>query len=365
MSDAPAAVALRGAAKAYGATPVLRDLDFDVPSASITAILGRSGSGKTTLLKMIAGLERLDAGTLSIAGRVVDDGRRALAAQHRGVGYVPQDAALFPHMTVRRNIAFGLRRGQGERVGRLLELTGLSELAERHPHELSGGQSQRVALARALAIEPALVLLDEPFSALDDALRTELRRDVARILHATATAAVLVTHDQDEAMSLADEIALLQDGQIRAQSAPRRLYREPTDARTAAALGHVNLLVARIGDGRATCALGDVEVEIDGVALAGCGQVLLRPEQLRLSLTPDGRGARAVVLDVQYHGHDALVELRVAVEEEPRVEEGPRLLARAPGGLDLTPGQDVWVAAAGAGRAWIASESPAGSRQAA
>jgi iron(III) transport system ATP-binding protein len=361
MNDAPPAVAFRGAAKAYGVTPVLHDLDLDVPAGSITAILGRSGSGKTTLLKLIAGLESLDAGTLSIAGRVVDDGRRALAAQHRGVGYVPQDGALFPHMTVRRNIGFGLRRGQGERVGRLLELTGLSELADRHPHELSGGQRQRVALARALAIEPSLVLLDEPFSALDDALRSELRRDVARILRATGTAAVLVTHDQDEAMSLADEIALLQEGEIRAQSAPRRLYREPTDARAAAALGHVNLLVARIDDRCATCALGEVEVEAeaDGVAVAGWGQLLLRPEQLRLSLTPDGSGAGAVVLDVQYHGHDALVELRVTVEEEPR------LLARAPGGLDLTPGQEVWVTVAGAGRAWIASETPSPSRQAA
>jgi iron(III) transport system ATP-binding protein len=351
MNDAPAAVTVRGGEKAYGDTPVLHGLRLDVPAGSITAILGRSGSGKTTLLKLIAGLERLDAGTLSIAGRVVDDGRRAVAAHHRGVGYVPQDAALFPHMTVAGNIAFGLRRGQRGRVAGLLELTGLSELQRRHPHELSGGQRQRVALARALAIEPALVLLDEPFSALDDTLRIELRRDVARILRETGTAAVLVTHDQDEAMSLADEIALLQDGEIRAQDGPRRLYREPADARAAAALGHVNLLVARIEGDRAACALGEIELELDGAEVSGSGELLLRPEQLALSLHDDGAGARAVVLDVQYHGHDALVELRVTVGEEPR------LLARAPGGLDLAPGQEVWVTAAGAGRAWVTSES--------
>jgi iron(III) transport system ATP-binding protein len=231
-----------------------------------------------------------------------------------------------------------------------LELTGLADLERRHPHELSGGQRQRVALARALAIEPPLVLLDEPFSALDDTLRTELRRDVARILRKTGTAAVLVTHDQDEALSLADEIALLHDGVIRAQDGPRRLYREPADARTAAALGHVNLLLARIEGERAMCALGEIELE-SGVG-AGNGQLLLRPEQLVLSPGDDGAGARAEVIDVQYHGHDALVELRVIAGERPR------LLARAPGSLDLTPGQQVCVAASGTGRAWITSERP-------
>ena len=216
------AIELRAAAKSFDATAVLAGVDLTVPAGSITAVLGASGSGKTTLLRLIAGFERLDGGThRASATATVDDGRRTVAPQHRGVGYVPQEGALFPHLTVIGNIAFGLSRRDRAKAEQLLELTGLTELRKRYPHQLSGGQQQRVALARALAIGPQVVLLDEPFSALDASLRAELRRDVARILRETGTTAILVTHDQDEALALADQIALLADGRD-ASPPPRR-----------------------------------------------------------------------------------------------------------------------------------------------
>jgi iron(III) transport system ATP-binding protein len=241
---ASTAISLTGVTKRFGDATVLDGLDLEVPAGEITAVLGASGSGKTTLLRLIAGFERVDAGTLRVAGRVVDDGRHVLAARHRGVGYVPQEGALFPHLTVRGNIAFGLRRNAQQSVQKLLALIGLSNLEERYPHELSGGQQQRVALARALAVAPALVLLDEPFGALDASLRGELRKDVARILAETGTTAVLVTHDQDEALALASQIALLADGVVTARAAPRVLYHNPPNPAAAAAIGQANLLPA-------------------------------------------------------------------------------------------------------------------------
>jgi iron(III) transport system ATP-binding protein len=206
------AVELRGVVKSFGATPVLRDVELTVPEASITAVLGVSGSGKTTLLRLIAGFEQLDSGTIAIGGRVLDDGQRSVNPQYRGIGYVPQDGALFPHLTALGNVGFGLARRERASALALLELVGLAGLERRYPHQLSGGQQQRVALARALAIRPRVMLLDEPFSSLDAPLRAGLRRDVARILADAATTTVLVTHDQQEARALADRIAVLEDG---------------------------------------------------------------------------------------------------------------------------------------------------------
>ncbi len=205
-------IVLRGACKRFGATPVLVDLDLTVRGAATTAVLGPSGSGKSTLLRLIAGFEELDAGTISLDGRVLDDALRSVRPQHRGVGYVPQDAALFPHMTALGNVGFGLRRRERGRARELLELVGLAGLERRYPHQLSGGEQQRVALARALAIRPRVMLLDEPFSSLDAPLRAGLRADVARILADAATTAVLVTHDREEARELADRIVELEGG---------------------------------------------------------------------------------------------------------------------------------------------------------
>jgi iron(III) transport system ATP-binding protein len=347
------AIELRDTTKAFGATRVLERVSLDVPERSITAVLGASGSGKTTLLRLIAGFEALDSGSLTIGGRLVDDGSRSVPAQHRGVGYVPQEGALFPHLTVRGNIAFGLARNDRERVGELLDLVGLRALDKRYPHQLSGGQQQRVALARALAIGPAVVLLDEPFSALDASLRSELRRDVARILAETATTTVLVTHDQGEALAMADQIALLAGGTVIAAGAPRRLYQDPPDLDAAASIGEFNLLAAQADGGTARTVLGEVRIAGaggDGFApVHGRCQVMLRPEQLQIKLVAGGADTAARVLEVQYLGHDALAHLRVDDAA------APVLLARIPGDLRLEPGQSVWIEVTSAGRAWPAS----------
>ncbi len=340
-------IQLRGLAKSFGATPVLAEIDLTVPAGSITAVLGASGSGKTTLLRLIAGFERLDRGTIAIGGLVVANAHSSVRPQHRGVGYVPQDGALFPHLTVSRNVGFGLARGERGAVGELLELVGLSGLERRYPHELSGGQQQRVALARALAIRPSVVLLDEPFSSLDASLRAELGRDVARILAEAATTTVLVTHDQDEALALSQRIAVLAEGRVLASADPRSLYLDPPDLRAAASIGDVNVLEATIDGDLASCVLGTVALRRNGRALeSGPARLLLRPEQLVLWLQPDGAAVRASVIELRYHGHEAIARLVLGESG------GESVLARVPGELVLAPGQEVWVSTTGTARAW-------------
>ncbi|MGA8428144.1 MAG: ABC transporter ATP-binding protein, partial [Candidatus Dormiibacterota bacterium] len=217
--------------KAFGETAVLRGLALEAAPGSLTAILGPSGSGKTTLLRLIAGLERADRGQISLAGQVVDDGHNYVRPEGRRVGYVPQDGSLFPHLTVEQNVGFGLARKarRGDRVAALLKMVGLGRMGRRYPHQLSGGQQQRVALARALAIDPQLVLLDEPFSGLDPSLRAAVREEVRGILAATGITTLLVTHDQEEALSIADQVAVLRDGVVAQFATPDQLYHDPVD----------------------------------------------------------------------------------------------------------------------------------------
>jgi iron(III) transport system ATP-binding protein len=349
------AIQIAGLAKAYGATPVLRSVSLDVPSGSITAVLGASGSGKTTLLRLIAGFDHADAGTIRIAGRLVDDGRRAARPQRRGVGYVPQDAALFPHLTAFANIAFGVPRRQRGRLPELIDLVGLAGYEKRYPHQLSGGQQQRVALARALAIAPEVVLLDEPFGSLDANLRESVRADVARILADAGTTAILVTHDQDEALSLASHIALLEDGQITAQGNPRDLYDYPPTPRIANAIGTANVLDGHLAGNCVRCALGTLPaapaVSRDGTpGLAGAGdrpcQVLLRPEQLVLHTAVQPDGTPATVRRVHYYGHDTLIDLT----SQPN---GLPLTARVSGDTALQPGQEVWITVTSRAFTWL------------
>lgn len=340
-------IELKALVKSFGDTPVLTDVDLTVPAGLITAVLGASGSGKTTLLRLIAGFERLDRGAISIGGIVMDDGKRSVRPQHRGVGYVPQDGALFPHLTVSANVGFGLARRERSSVGELLELVGLSGLERRYPHQLSGGQQQRVALARALAIRPGVVLLDEPFSSLDASLRAEIGRDVARILAAAATTTILVTHDQDEALALAEQVAVLREGRVLASADPRSLYRDPPDLDAARSIGEANILAAVIHDQVATCALGTVPLRVNGRGRAdGPAQLLLRPEQIALHAQPYDATVQASVIELRYHGHEAVAQLRLHDGAHETV------LARVPGELVLAPGQEVWVAAGGAAHAW-------------
>ena len=240
------ALEVAGLTASYGARPVLRDVSLRVESG-VTAVLGHSGCGKTTLLRVVAGFLTPDAGTVAIAGRTVVGAGRAVPPRRRGIGYVPQEGALFPHLDVAGNIGFGLRRE--ERSARVTELLDLVELprglADRQPHQLSGGQQQRVALARALAPKPRLVLLDEPFSSLDAGLREETGRAVVRALRASGAAAVLVTHDQGEALSLADQVAVLADGVLLQAGTPAELSSNPVPA-VADFLGHATLLVGEV-----------------------------------------------------------------------------------------------------------------------
>ena len=241
---------VRGACKSFGDHTVLDGVDLTVPSGSFTGILGVSGSGKTTLLRIVAGFERLDRGEVQLGSEVVDDGRHVFVpCEHRRIGYVPQEGALFPHLSVGRNIAFGLRRGpkRRERVMELLAMVGLTGLGRRYPHQLSGGQQQRVALARALATDPEIVLLDEPFSSLDASLRASVRAEVHDVLRQTGATSILVTHDQDEALSMADQVAVLRHGVIAQLGTPADIYQRPLDPALARFLGESNVLHAAVG----------------------------------------------------------------------------------------------------------------------
>jgi len=359
------ALAIREVWKGYGAGPVLRGVELEVQPGCLTAVLGHSGCGKTTLLRLIAGFERPERGSIALAGRTLDDGRSYVPPEQRNIGYVPQEGALFPHLNVRENVGFGLPRAQrrGAAVVQLLELVGIAPLAKRLPHELSGGEQQRVALARALARRPQLLLLDEPFSSLDASLRGHVREEVQGLLRSQGVTTVLVTHDQEEALSLADVVAVLRDGRIAQQAPPNELYEQPVDEQLARFLGAVNVIDARFEHGSARTALGTLELlslplhdsatEPAIAPTAAAGSVLVRPEQLEVhpyaasdSSTEQeaSGGVRGRVELCRYYGHDALLHIR----PEPAGEHTPEsLLARVNGSDALAAGTLVSVTAHG------------------
>ncbi|HEY4896201.1 MAG TPA: ABC transporter ATP-binding protein [Solirubrobacteraceae bacterium] len=334
--------------KGYGGPPVLQGVDLSVEPGSLTAVLGLSGCGKTTLLRVIAGFERPERGSVTLAGRVLDNGHSYMPIERRSIGYVPQEGALFPHLSVSANVGFGLPRRErsGRAVGDLLDMVGIAALAERFPHELSGGEQQRVALARALARRPDALLLDEPFSSLDASLRTRVREEVHALLREQGVTTVLVTHDQEEALSLADDVAVLRDGRIVQQGAPVELYERPADEHLARFLGAVNLVDAHIAEGSAKTRLGALELRPGHSAPPGPGVVMIRPEQLavrRADAAGDGEdGLGGTVEQCRYYGHDALLEIR---PREPGA--GELLLARVAGAQALPAGTAVTVAARG------------------
>ena len=312
-SSAPSspALAVAGLAKAFDGTSVLHGIDLHVPAGTITAVVGASGCGKTTLLRLVAGFETPDAGTVSIAGREVATASFCLPAHRRDVGYVAQDGALFPHLTVGQNIAYGLGGGMRRtraRVAELLQTVSLDEsYAMRRPHQLSGGQQQRVALARALARKPAVMLLDEPFSALDTGLRASTRKAVAELLSEAGVTTLLVTHDQEEALSIAGQVAVMRDGRFTKVGTPQQVYSQPGDRFTAEFLGDCVLVPCTVSAGVADCALGRLPVREP--AIDGPGTLMLRPEQLVATLVADdapGNGT-ATVLASEFRGHDVLL----------------------------------------------------------
>ncbi len=293
-----------GLSKRFGMAVALDGFDLEVTRGDLVALLGPSGCGKTTALRLIAGLERPDVGSVRVLGRTVAGGGTWVPPERRRVGLVFQEWALFPHLDVAANVGFGLD-GHGEaRVEEMLALARLDGLANRMPHELSGGQQQRVALARALAPAPDLLLLDEPFSNLDAQLRADVRTEVRALLDATGTTAVFVTHDQEEALSISDRVAVMADGRVRQVGSPFEVYTAPADARVARMVGQANLVAASVTDGLARSPLGDLPAP--GVPDGPC-EVLVRPESVDIDADPSGS---ARVEQVEFFGHDQLVRCR-------------------------------------------------------
>jgi iron(III) transport system ATP-binding protein len=303
-----AAILLEDVSKSFGATRAVREVSLEIERGEVMAVLGPSGCGKTTLLRLIAGFEAPDGGSVRVGEETVAGPGTLVPPEKRRVGMVFQDFALFPHLTVEANIAFGLsRRPRQERedlTRRTLELVGLQHKTGRHPHELSGGERQRVALARALAPEPEVVLLDEPFSSLDATLRADLRREVELILRDAEATALLVTHDQEEALSLADRLAVMREGRIVQVGAPEEVYGRPASRWAAQFVGEVNVLAGVARDGGVETELGRFDLRAPAT---GTVHVAVRPEQLELTARHDGN---AEVVSREFRGHDVLYRLR-------------------------------------------------------
>ncbi|MGX7875134.1 ABC transporter ATP-binding protein [Mesorhizobium sp. ORM6] len=278
---------ISGLYKHYGLVAALAGVDLNVASGSRTAIVGPSGCGKTTLLRLIAGFEAPDQGRIVLDGVVLANGGAAVPAHRRGIGVVAQDGALFPHLTISDNIGFGMDRKEDKRAERIVELAyivGLDKaIPRRRPHELSGGQQQRVALARAMAMKPRLMLLDEPFSALDTGLRASMRKAVAELLEAAGITTILVTHDQAEALSFAAQVAVMRDGKFSQVGTPRELYLRPKDRMIAEFLGDAIILPASVSGGFASSPLG--RIAVDTPDSRDVARIMLRPEQIGLKRT--------------------------------------------------------------------------------
>jgi iron(III) transport system ATP-binding protein len=293
-------IRLDGVTKRFGTTTAVDSASLCVGRGEVVALLGPSGCGKTTLLRLVAGFEHPDAGTVEVGGKTVAGATAWVPPEQRRVGMVFQDYALFPHLTVAENVGFGLpRRQRPTRVPELLSIVGLDRLGGRYPHELSGGQQQRVALARSLAPAPELVLLDEPWSNVDPFLRDSLRAEVSEIIRPLGVTVVLVTHDREEAFTLADRIALMRNGQVIQTGTPEALYFAPASRWAAEFVGAGNVLEGRVVDGRIETAIGAFPA--NGASRMRAAEVLVRPELLELELDPAGR---AEVVGREFRGHD-------------------------------------------------------------
>jgi len=339
MPATPLALRCQAVTRRFGTVLAVDAVDLEVPAGSFTSLLGPSGCGKTTLLRIIAGLERPDHGIVEVDGREVDGPAVHVAPEDRSVGMVFQAHALFPHLDVGRNVAFGLRDldrpRRATRVAEVLELVGLAGLERRMPSQLSGGQQQRVALARAIAPSPSLLLLDEPFSSLDAALRSSVREEVRAILHAAGQTALLVTHDQEEALSITDRVGVMFEGRLHQVADPETLYREPATREVAAFVGDADLIAGT----RAASFLVDTPfgrlpsaAEITATDVT----VVVRPENVELRAAADGA---ATVRHVTFFGHDTLVEVVL--------DDGTALRSRCGPGVRLERGQRVRASISG------------------
>jgi len=317
-------ICTHGVSKAFGDTAAVRDSDLCVERGEFVALLGPSGCGKTTLLRLIAGFEQPDAGEIAVEDRPVAGPGVWVAPERRRVGMVFQDYALFPHLTVAENVGFGVaRRDRAARVPEVLRIVNLAGYESRYPHELSGGQQQRVALARALAPEPSVVLLDEPWSNIDPLLRATMRDELAAILRAIDVTVLFVTHDREEAFSLADRIALMRDGQVIQSGPPEEVYFSPADRWAAEFVGAVNFVEGELADGLVETLVGRFPVANANGATDV--QVLIRPELLELRADPSGPGE---VVAREFRGHDVFYKVRLSngttvVSHRPSTEVVP------------------------------------------
>jgi iron(III) transport system ATP-binding protein len=306
---AAAGVQVAGVTKSFGDVEVLHGISMTVPAGGTLALLGPSGCGKTTLLRIVAGLEQPDTGTVTVGDTVLTDGRRTVPPERRRVGMVFQDWALFPHLSVAANVAYGLRKLPGpeadRRVADALSMVGLTGLADRAPETLSGGQQQRIALARAVAPRPSVLLLDEPFSNLDATLRGQVRTEVHQLLTELGITTIFVTHDQEEAFVLGDMVAVVRDGAIIQQAPPTAVYARPADQWVARFVGDANLVTGQASGFSAATPVGVVPLDDERT---GPVDVLVRPESL--ALRPDANGAARVEL-VEFYGHDTVSLVRV------------------------------------------------------
>jgi len=323
----------RAVVKRFGDTVALDGASLEVREGSLTALVGPSGCGKTTLLRMIAGFEAPDAGTIELRGREISSRSSWVPPEQRRVAMVFQDFALFPHLDVAGNVAFGLPRGtdRRQRVRELLALVRLDGLERRMPHELSGGQQQRVALARAFGAEPDLILMDEPFSNLDPSARDEVREEVRQLLRSVGITAIVVTHDQEEALSLAGEVAVMMGGRVVQVGAPAEVYNAPMGRRVGEFLGGANVLPGTADDSQITCVLGCFPAA-DGPR--GEVDLLFRAEALAIV---EAGGVAGEVVDLAYYGHDQMVVVKLV--------SGELLHVRQPAGPTFEVGQRVGIAA--------------------
>jgi iron(III) transport system ATP-binding protein len=319
-----------GITKQFGAVVAVNRVSLAIEKGEIMALIGKSGCGKTTTLRLIAGFDRPDSGTITVAGRQVSDAGKVVPPEQRRIGMVFQNYALFPHLTVAENVAYGLnsqnRAEKQTQVQRTLALVGLDGLEKRMPHELSGGQQQRVALARALAPNPDVILLDEPFSNLDAGLRRMVRDEVRNILRQAGITTIIVTHDQEEALSIADRVAVMDKGEVIQVGTPFEVYSHPRTRNVASFLGDANFIPGTANGTHVTCALGTLPLHMPQ---QGNVSVMVRPEQIALNIDERGQGN---VQHVTFFGHDqlVLVELDRQVRIQTRTWSQPDLTHGTP-----------------------------------
>jgi len=343
----PPRLDVRNLTCSFAGRTVLRDVSLQVAPGQVMCLLGPSGCGKTTTLRVIAGIERQSSGTVSVDGRTLADGTLHLPPEARGVGLIFQDFALFPHLSVAQNIAFGLAGTRSEKAARVEELLGRVDLkgyGEKSPHMLSGGEQQRVALARALAPRPGIMLMDEPFSGLDNRLRDGIRDETLELLKEEGTAVVLVTHEPEEAMRMADQIALMRGGRIVQQGAPYNIYNAPADRDAAAFFSDINTITGTVKGALTDTAFGQFLApgHPDGTEV----EIIFRPQHVKIDFDRGGRGpnptpldgvpARGVVERARFMGHESLVEFRMDFNNQI-------LKATVPAVFLPKPGMAMWL----------------------